>query len=301
MKTEVSETAGISIVLPVFNEEEVIEETLTTIISECSQLGLPYEIIVVDDGSTDSTAKKIEKFDVHLVRHPYNIGNGAAVKRGIRAAKKDVIIFMDADGQHDPAELRNFTELIKDYDMVVGARLKESETERHRDFANSVYNALASYICGRAVKDLTSGYRAIRRDIANQLVYLLPNTFSYPSTLTLSMHRAGYSIAYLPIKVRKRMGKSKINIIKDGLRFLIIILRLAVFFAPMKVFLPVCILLWVVGFALYIIRYLTTAALSPGASLLLLAGLIVFVLSMISEQISYLRYQNPGAVGIKER
>jgi hypothetical protein len=181
--------------------------------------------------------------------------------------------------------------------MVVGARTKESETAKHRDLANSIYNAIATYICARRVLDLTSGYRAIRSEIAKQLVYLLPNTFSYPSTLTLSMHRAGYSIAYLPILARKRKGKSKINIFKDGFRFLVIILRLAVFYAPMKVFLPISILLWLVGLVLYVTRYIATKALSPGAELLFIVGLIVFVLSLISEQISFLRYQNPGASG----
>jgi glycosyltransferase involved in cell wall biosynthesis len=286
---------SLSVILPVYNEEEAIAETISSVVTECKDLGIPYEVIVVDDGSSDSTLEKVRKFDVRLIRHPYNIGNGAAVKRGIRAARNDVIIFLDADGQHDTKDFRQFLELIRDYDMVVGARVKESDTERHRDIANSIYNLLASYICSRRVLDLTSGYRAIRSEIARQFVYLLPNTFSYPSTLTLSMHRAGYCIAYTPIQVRRRKGKSKISLFKDGFRFLVIILRLAVFYAPLKVFLPISALLALAGLVLYVQRYLATGAFSPGAILLMLAALIIFVLSLLSEQISYLRYQNPGA------
>jgi glycosyltransferase involved in cell wall biosynthesis len=286
---------SLSVILPVYNEEEAIAETLSSVVRECEGLGIPYEVIVVDDGSSDSTPEKVRNFAVRLIRHPYNIGNGAAIKRGIRAARNDVIIFLDADGQHDAKDFRQFIELIRHYDMVVGARDKESDTEKHRDFANSIYNFLASYISGRRVLDLTSGYRAIRRPIADQLVYLLPNTFSYPSTLTLSMHRAGYSIAYTPVQVRRRKGKSKISLLRDGFRFLVIILRLAVFFAPLKIFLPISILLAIAGVVLYFERYLATGAFSPGAILLMLGALIIFVLSMLSEQISFLRYQNPGA------
>ncbi len=291
-KTSRGKNLSLSIVVPVYNEEAAIGETLGKILKVCDGLGADYEVLVIDDASTDSTPQIIKRHKVTHIRHPYNMGNGAAVKRGIRAASKDVILLMDGDGQHDPQDIGKFMELIKDYDMVVGARTKDSQSQAHRNLANSVYNLAASYVCGRKIPDLTSGYRAIRRNVAKRFVYLMPNTFSYPTTLTLSLHRAGFSTSYLPIKAAGRKGKSKISIFRDGFRFLVIILRIAVFFAPLKMFLPVSVALLLAGLGWYIYRFTTSGILPLGAVLLMITGLLVLVFSLISEQISYLRYQH---------
>lgn len=280
-----------SVIIPVFNEEKIIGTTLEKLISTCVETKREYEIIVIDDGSTDNTLEELNKFNVTIFQHPYNIGNGAAIKRGIRAASKDITIMMDGDGQHDPKYIKDLLHIVDTYDMVVGARTSESETAWHRNMANKIYNLVATYVCGRKIEDLTSGFRAIRTKIAKQFVYLLPNTFSYPTTLTLSLVKAGYSLAYHPIEVKKRVGKSKIKIIRDGLRFFVIILRITVFFAPLKVFIPISSVLFTGGFVWYIIQYIARGALPLGSILLFITSILIFVFALLSEQISYLRYQ----------
>ncbi|MFQ5422035.1 MAG: glycosyltransferase family 2 protein, partial [Anaerolineae bacterium] len=201
-----------------------------------------YEVVVVDDGSVDDSVSKAlnEGFpQVRLFQHPYNMGNGAAVKTGIRAAQGQWVLLMDADGQHKPADIPRLWAQHEKYDMVVGARSKQSATAVHRDIANAIYNRFASYVCGRAIDDLTSGFRLIRADIAKSLVFLLPNTFSYPTTITLAVVRSSYSLAYVPIATAKRKGKSKIKLLRDGSRFFLILFKIATLFSPLKIFVPV--------------------------------------------------------------
>ncbi|UCD85215.1 MAG: glycosyltransferase family 2 protein, partial [Deltaproteobacteria bacterium] len=243
----------ISIIIPAYNEEEIIGEVVGGIkkIMEGD-----YEILVVDDGSVDRTEEVAEKAGARVIKHPYNIGNGAAVKTGIRAAKGEILVTMDGDGQHSPEDIPKLLQDIGKYDMVVGARSKDSETKVHRNFANKIYNLFATYVAGGKIHDLTSGFRAVKTHIAKRFVYLLPNTFSYPSTITLSLIRAGYSVKYEPIRVRSRTGKSKIRLFSDGLRFFLIMFKIATLFSPMKIFLPSSLSLIFLGIGYYFYTFI---------------------------------------------
>jgi glycosyltransferase involved in cell wall biosynthesis len=279
----------LSIVIPAYNEEQVIGRVLDEIIS----LNVADEIIVVNDGSQDGTSAVVRaRAQVRLVEHPYNIGNGAAVKTGVRAATGDVILLMDGDGQHPPAEIPNLLQHMGAYDMVVGARSSASEAQAHRTLANRIFNSYASYVVGRPVLDLTSGFRAIRAPLIRNFLYLLPNTFSYPTTITIALFRAGFAVKYQPFVSPARVGKSKIRPLKDGMRFLLTITRLAVLFVPLKIFLPVS--LTALGFGLFYTSFvlLTQQRFSGAGGLAITVGVLTFLLGLVSEQIALLRYIN---------
>ncbi|HQL91242.1 MAG TPA: glycosyltransferase family 2 protein [Syntrophales bacterium] len=281
----------ISIVLPAFQEEEGISPLLDRIGAAMEPLGRPWEVIVVDDGSTDRTAQRARDKGARVVSHPYNIGNGAAVKTGIREARGRVIVMMDADGQHDPADIPRLLEHVGTHDMVVGARTKESQTSLHRDLANKVYNAFASYVCNRRIEDLTSGFRAVKAHAVRAFLYLLPNTYSYPTTLTLAVVRSGRSLKYVPVTTARRVGRSKIKLLRDGVRFFMIILKIATLFSPMKVFLPVSALMFLtgVGYGLVRILYLDTRY-GPTSAMLMTMAVVVFMVGLVSEQVAQLRF-----------
>lgn len=291
----------LSLILPVFNEEAVIERLLTEVHREVSQL-LPdsFEMIVIDDGSTDQTADRIADLiqqisagEIHLVQQPYNIGNGAAIKAGIRHATGEYLLMMDADGQHRPADIGLLLAQADRYDMVVGARTRQSQTEFHRDVANAIYNLFASYICDLPIRDLTSGFRLIQGDLVRRFVYLLPNTFSYPTTLTLAVIRAGYTVSYVPIVTAPRVGRSKIKLLADGARFFAILFRIAVFFAPLKVFVPISLTFFCTGFLWYLYRvFVEQRGFPPVSSLLMTTAVVIFLIGLVSEQITYLRYRD---------
>lgn len=276
----------ISIIIPAMNEEGAIA---TVIKGVKAILGDRCEIIVIDDGSKDSTGKVAKEAGARVVTHPYNIGNGAAIKSGIRAATGEVIVMMDADGQHKPEDITRLLEKIDTYDMVIGARTGESDTSMHRDAANTIYNRFASYLTKRKIPDLTSGFRAIKADIAKRFVYLLPNTFSYPTTLTLSLLRSGHSVEFIPIVAKKRVGKSKIKLLKDGTRFFLIMLKIATLFAPSRVFLPVSAGFFTVGIGYYIYTFITTHRFTNMSALLIGNSVIIFMMALIAEQIAQLR------------
>ncbi|MFQ5612217.1 MAG: glycosyltransferase family 2 protein [Anaerolineae bacterium] len=291
-----TEQPDLTVVLPVYNEETAIATVIEPLLELLGrQLALSFEIIVVDDGSSDQSAARVMEMDhpqVLLHQHPYNIGNGAAIKTGIRRARGRYILMMDADGQHRVADIPRLLEQAGRYDMVVGARTRDSQTAFHRDLANGVYNLFASYVCGRPIADLTSGFRLIKASLARELVYLLPNTFSYPTTLTLAVIRAGYSLKYVPITVRRRVGRSKINPWVDGLRFLTILLRIAVFFSPLKVFVPISLSFFGLGFGWYLYRvFVVHTRFPPVSSLLMITSVLIFLIGLVSEQITYLRYE----------
>jgi len=252
-------------------------------------LGGDCEIIIVNDGSRDSTEKVAREAGATVVNHPYNLGNGAAVKSGLRAATGDIILLMDADGQHTPEDIPRLLEQIGPYDMVIGARTKQSETSVHRDIANSIYNRFATYLTKKDILDLTSGFRAIKCDIAKRFIYLLPNTFSYPSTLTLSLIRSGHSVTFVPIVAKKREGKSKIKLLKDGMRFFMIMLKIATLFSPSRVFLPVSASFFAVGIGYYIYTFITTQRFTNMSALLIGNGVLIFMMTLIAEQIAQLR------------
>jgi glycosyltransferase involved in cell wall biosynthesis len=281
----------VSVIIPAYNEAAVIGEVVDGVFEVLEQAGYSCEVLVVDDGSDDNTASIAKAAGACIVGHPYNIGNGAAVKTGIRTAQGAVLVMMDGDGQHLPEDIPRLLEKIGPYDMVVGARTRESETELHRDIANRIYNWLATYISGRKINDLTSGFRAIKADIARGFVYLLPNTFSYPTTITLATVRSGYSLLYVPIKAARRVGESKIKLFRDGSRFLLILLRIATFFSPLKVFVPVSILLFLLGFGYGLFKVVALGSrYGPTSAMLMTMSIVVFLVGLVSEQVAQLRF-----------
>jgi len=284
--TDSAPMPDVSIIIPVYNEATSIGGVL----DEIAALPLEAEVIVIDDGSQDESAAVAGACPgVRVFQHPYNIGNGAAIKTGIWAARGRVIVMMDGDGQHQPADIPRLLAHTARYDMVVGARTPASESEQHRDLANRLYNLIATYLVGRKVEDLTSGFRAIRAPIARRFVYLLPNGFSYPTTLTLSIFRAGHSVRYEPIVALARQSRSKIRLMRDGPGFLLTMARIGTLFAPLKIFLPVAITLFVVGAGYGTFILLSRARFSQMAGVTVLAGIMLFMLGLISEQIALLR------------
>ncbi len=250
-----------------------------------------YEIIVVDDGSHDQTGLNALQAGARVIRHHYNLGNGAAIKTGIRNAKGDVIVMMDGDGQHDPEDIPRLLEYIDQNGMVVGARTKDSQSAWYRGVANAIYNTLASYICSFKIPDLTSGLRAIHTDLARQFLYLLPNTFSYPTTLTMAVFRAGHCVKYIPIRTAPRVGKSKIKLLRDGARFLLIIFKIATLYSPLKIFVPASLFVAALGFIWYGVTVMLAGPKLPPASIvLMISSVLMFFLGLISEQISQVHY-----------
>ena len=278
----------ISIVLPAKNESGAIGPTIERI----KQLSITHEIIVVNDGSTDSTQAVAEHAGATVVTHPYSKGNGAAIKTGTRTATGDVIIFMDADGQHDPQDIPRLLEQIEQgYDLVVGARKKGSQASVGRGIANALYNNLATYMTEQKVEDLTSGFRAVRADKFREFLYLLPNGFSYPTTSTMAFFRAGYSVTYVPIHAAKRIGKSHIQPLKDGVRFFLIIFKIATLFSPLKMFLPISVILFMIGTGWYGYTLYEFHRFTNMSALLYTGSIMIFLMGLISEQITALMYK----------
>lgn len=278
----------LSAVIPAYNEEEAIGEVVRDVLEQAPDL---KEVIVVDDGSSDRTADAAEQAGATVIRSPYNKGNGAAVKAGIRRATGEVVVMMDGDGQHKAEDIARLLEPIREgHDMVVGARKFGSQAGLHRGLANWLYNSLASYVAGHKIPDLTSGFRAIRRDVALKFLYLLPNTFSYPSTITLALFRSGYSVAYIPIEAARRVGQSKIRYLRDGSRFLLIITKIATLFAPIKVFLPVAAGFFLAGLGWYAYTLFTVHRFTNMSLFCMLFALQLFLLGFIAEQIAQLRF-----------
>jgi glycosyltransferase involved in cell wall biosynthesis len=290
-----SRVQSLSIVVPARNEAINLRNLLPEIRALLARLALRFaEVIVVDDGSSDTTGELATAFGARVVRHAESLGNGAAVKRGIREAAGEWILLLDGDGQHPPDAVPAMVQMAQRYDMVVGSRGGRGGTA-HRNFANRVYNLLATYVSGKKIPDLTSGFRLLRADIAKDLVYLLPNTFSYPTTITMSMLRAGYGVGFHPIAVRARKGKSHVRLVADGSRFFLIILRIATFFAPLRVFLPLSLLVAGLGVGWYVYTYVTEGRFTNMAVLLLGEAMLLFALGLISEQIAALRFQRMGS------
>ena len=278
----------ISIIIPVFNEAGRLLKLLNNI--RALQLA-SSEIIVIDDGSTDGSTDAAMAGGANVIRHPYNIGNGAAIKSGIRAARGRLLVLMDGDGQHRPEDIPKLIAESRNYHMVVGARAKGSKRRFHRYAANLVYNLLASYVTRFKVKDLTSGFRLLSRLDALRFIDLLPNTFSYPTTLTLAFLRSGLTVKYVPIQTLYRAGQSKISLVTDGVRFLLIITKIATLFSPFRVFLPVSIFFFLGGMTNYIYTYVTTHRFTNMSVFLLTTAVIIFMLGLISEQIALLRME----------
>jgi len=276
----------ISVVIPVYNEATSVGPLIGSVIKKIPDA----EIIVINDGSDDNTAEVAAQAGAKVISHPYNIGNGAAVKTGIRNATGDKILLMDGDGQHNPDDIPELIETSNQYDMAVGARSPESHANMLRRFANFIYNILATYITGIRVKDLTSGFRVIDRMTASKYLYLLPNTFSYPTTITLAYLRSGRSVYYVPIKAGKRTGKSKIKPLKDGARFLLIMIKIATLYSPLSIFLPTSMIFFLLGLTNYAYTYLSVHRFTNMSALFLVTSVIIFMMGLISEQITQTRY-----------
>ncbi|MFZ0484127.1 MAG: glycosyltransferase family 2 protein [Desulfobacterales bacterium] len=278
----------VSIIIPAYNEAQTIGD----IISRIRTLYPDFEIIVVNDGSTDDTAVIAEEAGATVYSHPYNIGNGAAIKSGIRAASGDILVFMDADFQHNPEDIQTMLNHFPEYDMVVGARSTKDQTSLGRALGNKIYNWLASYVAKFNIQDLTSGFRAIKSNIAQQFIYLLPNSYSYPATLTLAVLRTGRALKYIPITVKvRRAGKSNINIFKDGVRFFMIIVKICTLFSPFRIFLPVSFILFCLGLFYYMYTYFTARRFTNMSALLFTTSIIIFMMGLISEQICQMRFE----------
>lgn len=279
-------SVSVTVLLPAYNEEEAIVSTIERI----KELHPDFEILVIDDCSSDSTMQVAMDAGANVWPHPYNMGNGAAIKTGLRCAKGEWILMMDADGQHKPEDIAGLLEHKESFDMVVGARSQGSQTSLHRNIANKLYNWFASYVTKFDIKDLTSGFRLVKKEVAQQYIYLLPNTFSYPTTLTMAYLRSGRSVKYVPIQTLARKGKSKIKLLSDGARFLLIIFKVATLFSPLRVFLPISFSLVVTGVLYYIYTFITAGRFTNMTALLFSSALIIFMMGLISEQISQMRY-----------
>jgi glycosyltransferase involved in cell wall biosynthesis len=276
----------VTILLPAYNEEQAIAGTIRSL----QETYPDFEILVVDDGSTDNTMKEAMAAGANVWPHPYNIGNGGAIKTGLRMARGEWIVMMDADGQHNPKDIARLLEHKDAYDMVIGARSKKSETSIHRDLANWLYNRLASYVTKFKIQDLTSGFRLVRASVVRDFIYLLPNTFSYPTTLTMGYLRSGRTVKYIPIQTAARQGKSKIKLLSDGTRFFLIITKVATLFSPLRVFLPISAALFMTGLSYYLYTFITLSRFTNMSALLFSSSLLVFMMGLVSEQICQMRY-----------
>lgn len=284
-----NKSSSVSIILPAKNEEK----SLTDLLPELTRQYPEAEINVVDDGSTDTTAQICRRHGVRLITHPYSMGNGAAVKSGGRAATGDILVFMDADGQHNPEDIQRLLEkLDENYDMVVGARDSGSQTSIGRSYANRIYNWLASWMVGTKIDDLTSGFRAVRADKFRKFLYLLPNGFSYPTTITMSFFRAGHAVAYVPITANRRQGKSHIRVMHDGVRFLLIIFKIGTLYAPLKLFFPVSLGFFFTGLIYYLYTFLQFQRFTNMSALFFITSILVFLIGLVSEQITALNYKD---------
>jgi glycosyltransferase involved in cell wall biosynthesis len=281
----------LSIILPAKNEAPA----LAALLPRLRAAHPDAEIIVVDDGSSDDTRGICGSNGVECLSSPYSMGNGAAIKRGARAATGDILVFMDGDGQHDPADIARVTyELEQGYDMVVGARDWSSQAGVGRGLANTLYNWLATRMTGHPVLDLTSGFRAVRASKFREFLHLLPNGFSYPTTSTMAFFRSAYPVSYVPIKAAQRIGKSHIKPVRDGLRFLLIIFKIATLYSPLKLFVPASALFFLLGCINYAWTFIHENRLTNMSTLLWSAAVIVFLIGLVSEQITALTYRRDG-------
>lgn len=282
----------ISIILPAKNESLNIAKVINKIKKNCISFA-EYEILVINDGSSDDTQEIAETHGARVISHPYSMGNGAAIKTGARHATGNVFIFMDADGQHDPADIpKLLKKLEQGYDMVVGARKPSMHASLLRRFGNALYNRFASLMTGHKIEDLTSGFRVVKAEAFRKFLYLLPNGFSYPTTSTMAFFRSGFPVAYIPINCGKREGQSHIRLVKDGMRFFIIILRIGALFSPMRLFLPISSSIFLTGISYYCYTYITSGRFTNMSALLILSALIIFMIGVLAEQVSSLHYKD---------
>ena len=282
-----AEAPSVSVIIPAFNEADVIADVVSAIGAAAQW----REIIVVDDGSLDETAARARAAGACVVRHPYNKGNGAAVKSGIRKATGEFLLILDGDGQHQAGDAHRLIARLGEYDLVIGTRSKATQANQARRFGNHALNRFASYLTGRDIPDLTSGFRAARREYLLEFLHLLPNGFSTPTTTTLAFIKAGYNVAFEPAEARQRVGTSKIRLARDGAKFFMIILKIVTLFSPLRVFFPIAAASFGLGLAYGIWNVAAHARIPNGSVLLILFSVVVFLVGLVSEQIAALRFE----------
>jgi glycosyltransferase involved in cell wall biosynthesis len=278
---------SVSVVVPAYNEAAAIADVVGALTAAAPW----HEVIVVDDGSLDETSGCAGRAGAVVVRHPYNKGNGAAVKSGIRRASGEYVLIVDGDGQHSAADAERLVSRLGEYDLVIGARNGKTQATVTRRAGNALLNSLAGYLTGRRIDDLTSGFRAARREHLLEFLHLLPNGFSTPTTTTLAFIKAGYNVAFEPIDARPRVGTSKIKLARDGAKFFVIILKIVTLFSPLRVFLPIALAAFAFGCAYGIWNVIAHSRIPNGAVLLILFSVVVFLVGLVSEQIAALRFE----------
>jgi glycosyltransferase involved in cell wall biosynthesis len=283
----VADPSSVSIIVPAFNEEPAI----APLVQALRAGGAWHEIIVVDDGSSDATAEKARGAGATVVRHPYNKGNGAAVKTGIRRASGDFVLIVDGDGQHRAADAARLVSHLGEYDLVIGARSTDTQATHARLFGNAALNWLASYLTQRQVPDLTSGFRGARRSLLREFIHLLPNGFSTPTTTTLAFIKAGYNVRFEPIDAAARVGQSKIRLARDGVKFLLIVMKIITLFSPFRVFLPISLASFLLGAGYAVWTIATQSHVTNSSVLLIMLAVIVFLVGLVSEQIAAMRFE----------
>jgi len=284
----VADPSTTSVIIPAFREADAIG----AVVGALAAAGPWHEIIVVDDGSGDETGTRAAAAGAIVARHPYNKGNGAAVKTGIRRATGEHVLVIDADGQHRPADARRIVERLGEYDLVIGARSSATQATSSRRLGNAALNWLASYLTGREIPDLTSGFRGAKRAAMREFLHLLPNGFSTPTTTTLAFIKAGYSVDFVPIEAEQRRGKSKIKLARDGVKFFLILLKIIAIFSPLRVFVPVSVITFALGFAYAAWTVWTQSHVTNSSVLLIMLSVVIFLVGLVSEQISALRFES---------
>lgn len=285
-----ADPATVTVVIPAFEEEGAVGAVVESLRASAAW----HEVLVIDDGSPDGTAGTASRAGARVIRHPYNKGNGAAVKTGIRNATGEYILIVDADGQHTAGDALRLVGFLGDYDLVIGTRggsTQQASAARHA--GNNVLNWIAAYLTGRPIPDLTSGMRAARTSGLREFLHLLPNGFSTPTTTTLAFVKAGYSVRFEPITVGPRLGKSKIKLVSDGARFFFILLKVITIFSPLKIFLPVSAAAFVLGAGYAVWTTVTRHDITDSAVLLLVLSVVIFLVGLVSEQISTMRSEGP--------
>jgi glycosyltransferase involved in cell wall biosynthesis len=278
-----------SVIVPAFNEGPSIRQ----LVVDLQNVTRWHEILVVDDGSSDETGEQAAAAGARVIRHPYNKGNGAAVKTGIRQASGTYILIVDGDGQHQPADAVRLVSQLDQYELVVGARSKATQATTSRRLGNSLLNGLASYLTNRPIPDLTSGFRAARRDCLVEFLHLIPNGFSTPTTTTLAFLKAGYSVQFVPVDAAARQGVSKIRLGSDGAKFVLILLKLITIFSPLRIFVPVSLTTFTLGATYAVWTIATQSHVTNSSVLLILLSVIMFLIGLVSEQIASLRFERP--------
>jgi glycosyltransferase involved in cell wall biosynthesis len=282
--------AATSVIVPAFNEGVSIGPLVT----ELRAVATWHEVLVVDDGSRDETAERAAAAGARVIRHPYNKGNGASVKTALRQATGAFVLIIDADGQHRPADALRLVAQLDTYDLVVGARSVETQATAFRRAGNAMLNWTASYLTARPIPDLTSGFRAARRACILEFLHLLPNGFSTPTTTTLAFLKAGYSVHFETVEAARRQGNSHIRLASDGVGFILILLKVITIFSPMRIFLPISAAAFVVGAAYAVWTIVTQSHVTNSSVLLILMSVLIFLVGLVSEQISSLRLEGRG-------